>query len=106
MADSNFQLLKWIQFSLTNVVPYTNEQMHNKQPFSVSGSDSQKTPTPPADIHFVFFQMWMSVRTQVCVEPHDVRIRRAAMIACVISDMSTTTKPKVVLVSVYTNKHT
>lgn len=47
--------------------------------------------------------MWMSVRTQVCVEQHGVRIRRAATIACVILDTSTIMKLRAVLVSVYTH---
>lgn len=46
--------------------------------------------------------MWMSVKTQRCVEQRVARIKRAATTACVKRVTSTIMKPKPVLVSVYT----
>jgi len=42
----------------------------------------------------------MSVKTQLFVGAHDVKIGRGATIACATSAMSTTTKAKVALVSI------
>lgn len=46
--------------------------------------------------------MWMSVKTQKCVEQRVARIKRAATTACVKPVTSTIMKPKAVLVSVCT----